>query len=95
MNVPYRVELSQPNATVLLSGGRHAARKPERAQGLLAADAGASDGVIARNAGAGGSTVYRTRRRFVTGQPGGAQHGPQAVRQTGGCGRFKRHSSKA
>jgi hypothetical protein len=94
MNVPSRVELSQPNATVLLSGGRHAARKLERAQSLLAADAGASDGEIARNAGAGGSTVYRTRRRFVTGQPGGGAQ-PRAVRQTGGCGHFKRHSSKA
>ncbi len=32
---------------------------------LLAADAGASDGDIAGNVGVGGSTVYRTKQRFV------------------------------
>ena len=34
---------------------------------LLAADAGASDEEIARSVGVGGSTVYRTKRRFVPG----------------------------
>jgi transposase len=34
---------------------------------LLAADAGASDEDIATNVGVGGSTVYRTKRRFVLG----------------------------
>jgi transposase len=34
---------------------------------LLAADAGASDEEIARSVGVGGSTVYRTKRRFVLG----------------------------
>jgi transposase len=34
---------------------------------LLAADAGASDEEIARNVGVSGSTVYRTKRRFVLG----------------------------
>jgi transposase len=34
---------------------------------LLAADAGASDEEIARNVGVGGSTVCRTKRRFVLG----------------------------
>jgi transposase len=53
--------------TALLSGGKHAARKLKRAQILLAADAGASDEDITRNVGAGGSTVYRTKRRFVLG----------------------------
>jgi transposase len=38
-----------------------------RAQVLLAADAGASDEEIARSVGVGGSTVYRTKRRFVLG----------------------------
>jgi len=32
---------------------------------LLAADAGASDEEIATSVGVGGSTVYRTKRRFV------------------------------
>jgi transposase len=50
-----------------LSGGKHAARKLKRAQILLAADAGASDDEIARSVGVGGSTVYRTKRRFVLG----------------------------
>ena len=68
MNVRYRVELSQAERselTALLSGGKHAARKLKRAQILLAADAGASDDDIARSVGAGGSTVYRTKQRFV------------------------------
>ena len=70
MNVRYRVELSQTERaelTTLLSGGKPAARKLKRAQILLAADAGASDEEIARNVGVGGSTVYRTKRRFVLG----------------------------
>jgi transposase len=70
MNVRYRVELSQverDELTAVLSGGRHAARKLKRAQILLAADAGARDEDIALNVGVGGSTVYRTKRRFVEG----------------------------
>jgi transposase-like protein len=70
MNVRYRVELSQVERSelkALLSGGKHASRKLKRAQILLAADAGASDEEIARSVGVGGSTVYRTKRRFVEG----------------------------
>jgi transposase len=70
MNVRYRVELSQTERaelTALLSGGKHAARKLKRAQILLAADAGASDDDIATSVGVGGSTVYRTKQRFVRG----------------------------
>jgi hypothetical protein len=51
----------------LLSGGKHACRKLKRAQILLAADAGAGDEEIARSVGVSGSTVYRTKRRFVEG----------------------------
>ena len=47
--------------------GAHAVRKLKRAQILLAADAGVSDDVIARSVGVGGSTVYRTKQRFVVG----------------------------
>ena len=36
-------------------------------EGDLAADAGAGDEEIARSVGVGGSTVYRTKRRFVLG----------------------------
>ena len=70
MNVRYRVELSQGERSELaglLSGGKHAARKLKRAQILLAAEAGASDEDIATSVGVGGSTVYRTKRRFVVG----------------------------
>jgi len=70
MNVGYRVELSQTERgelKALLSGGKHAARKLKRAQILLAADAGASDEEITRSVGVSGSTVYRTKRRFVLG----------------------------
>src|SRR5271166_1472438 len=70
MNVRYRVELNQSErdeVTALLSGGKQAARKLKRAQILLAADAGASDEDIAISVAVGGSTVYRTKRRFVEG----------------------------
>src|SRR2546423_4519726 len=70
MNVRYRIELSQAERdelTGMLSGGKHAARKLKRAQILLAADAGSSDEEIARAVSVGGSTVYRTKRRFVEG----------------------------
>ena len=70
MNVRYRVDLSQIERTelrALLKGGKQASRKLKRAQILLAADAGGSDEEIARSVGVGGSTVYRTKRRFVEG----------------------------
>lgn len=70
MNIRYRVELSEAERgelETLLSGGTCSARKLKRAQILLAADAGASDEVIAAMVGIGGSTVYRTKRRFVLG----------------------------
>src|SRR5215831_9160290 len=70
MNVRYRVELSEverQGLKALLSGGKHCARKLRRAQILLAADAGARDEEIARSVGVGGSTVSRTKRRFVLG----------------------------
>jgi transposase len=70
MNIRYRVNLSQAERdqlTALLSGGKHPARKLKRAQILLAADAGVSDEAIATAVSVGGSTVYRTKRRFVEG----------------------------
>jgi transposase len=70
MNVRYRVDLNQTEREQLdsmLSGGKHGVRRLKRAQILLAADAGASDEEIARSVGVGGSTVYRTKRRFVLG----------------------------
>jgi len=73
MNVLYHVELSQAERgelTTMLSKGKRAARKLKRAQILLAADAGSSDEEIARAVAVGGSTVYRTKRRFVEGKDG-------------------------
>ena len=70
MNVVYRVELSQTERDELkglLSAGKYAARKLKRAQILLATDAGVSDDDIATSVGVGGSTVYRTKQRFVLG----------------------------
>jgi transposase len=90
MNVRYRVELSQAERselTSLLSGGKHLARKLKRAQILLAADAGASDKGIATSVGVGGSTVYRTKRRFVVGNLEEAlseEHRPGADRKLSG-----------
>ena len=70
MNLRYRVELSQVERNelkTLISAGKQQARKLKRAQILLAADAGATDEDIAISVGVGGSTVYRTKRRFVLG----------------------------
>ncbi len=70
MTIRYRVDLSEAERTqltTLLNGGKHAARKIKRAQILLAAEAGVSDEVIASSLSVGGSTVYRTKRRFVQG----------------------------
>ena len=70
MNVRYGVTLTQyerDQLGMLLSAGKHPARKLKRAQILLAADAGVGDDDIAASVGVGGSTVYRTKRRFVEG----------------------------
>ena len=70
MTVRYRVELSEAERRELramLNGGRHAARKLKRAQILLATDAGMPDETIACGLAVSGSTVYRTKRRFVEG----------------------------
>ncbi len=70
MNIRHRVELDEAERVQLramLSGGKHAARKIKRARILLAAEAGLGDEEIARIVSVGGSTVYRTKRRFVEG----------------------------
>jgi transposase len=70
MNIRYRVTLTQyerDELAALLSGGRQGVRKLKRAQILLAADASVGDEEIAASIGVGGSTVYRTKRRFVEG----------------------------
>jgi transposase len=77
MNIRYRVDLSEAERSQLqamLSGGRHAARTLKRAQILLAADAGVPDEVIATSVVVSGSTVYRTKRRFVEGNLDKALH---------------------
>ena len=66
--IKFHVDLSQSEREqlqALLSGGRHASRKIKRAQILLAADEGVTDEVIAATVKVSGSTIYRTRRRFV------------------------------
>jgi len=68
MNIRYLVTLTageRHQLQGLLSGGQGAVRKMKRAQILLAADAHATDDVIARTVGVGTSTVYRTKQRFV------------------------------
>jgi len=68
MNIRYRVDLtSEERAELgrLLSGGKCAARRLKRAQILLAADVGSSDEAIERTLAVSGSTIYRTKRRFV------------------------------
>ena len=68
MNLRYSVELTEAERcklAALMSGGRHSARRIKRAQILQAADAGLGDEAIAAGIAVGGSTVYRTKRRFV------------------------------
>jgi transposase len=90
MNIRYHVELSQAERnelTALLSGGKHPARKLKRAQILLAADACTADEDIATTLSVGGSTVYRTKRRFVEGNLAKAlneEPRPGAVRKLSG-----------
>jgi hypothetical protein len=70
MNIRYHVELSEAERcelTALVGGGKHYARKIKPAQILLAADRGLSDDDIAAAVAVGGSSVYRTKRRFVEG----------------------------
>src|SRR3954470_24446486 len=77
MTIRYRVDLSDAERSdleALLRGGRRAARTLKRAQVLLAADAGMPDETIAQSLGVGGSTVYRTKRRFVEGNLEKALH---------------------
>jgi hypothetical protein len=73
MNVRYRVELSQ---TERATYGPSERRQARGTQAQASADfAGgrprASDGAIARSVGVGGSTIYRTKRRFVLGNLAG------------------------
>jgi len=68
MNVRYRIELDQAERVelaALLQGGTQPVRRLKRAQILLAADTGLDDAAIISAVGVSGSTVYRTKRRFV------------------------------
>jgi DNA-binding CsgD family transcriptional regulator len=68
LNIKFRVDLSQSERDqldALLSGGRHATRKIKRAQILVAASDGLSDEAIAATLKVSGSTIYRTKGRFV------------------------------
>jgi hypothetical protein len=94
MNIRYCVDLSQAERdelTALLGGGKHPARKIKRAQILLAADAGIDDETIAASVAVSGSTVYRTKRRFVEGnwKPPSARS-PGLVRRASSQARKKR-----
>jgi transposase len=68
MNVRYRVDLSQSEREelgALVSGGKQPVRRLKRMQILLAADAGVRDEAIAASVQTSGSTIYRTKKRFV------------------------------
>ena len=68
MNVRYRVDLSQSERDelgALVSGGKQPVRRLKRMQILLAADAGVNDEAIAASVQTSGSTIYRTKKRFV------------------------------
>ena len=70
MNIRYRVDLSETEReelAAMLNVGKHAAPKLKRARILMAANAGIGDEVIARTLSVSGSTIYRTKRRFVEG----------------------------
>lgn len=74
MNALYIVDLAEDERTVLnemLSGGSAKVRRVKWGQILLAADQGKTDKEIAASVGAGTSTVYRTKRKYVE---GGLEH---------------------
>ena len=83
MNIRYHVELSEAERcelTALVGSGKHYAHK--RAQILLAADSGLTDDDIAAAVAVGGSTVYRTKRRFVEGNLEAAERGAAGRRRS-------------
>jgi len=66
----YIVDLTREERAQLLNfikSGKHSARKLNRAQILLLADEGKTDGEIAEALHTGTATVQRTRQRFVEG----------------------------
>ncbi len=68
MNARYRVDLSQSerdDLVALVRGGQQPVRRLKRMQILLAADADVSDEAIAAAVQTSGSTIYRTKKRFV------------------------------
>ena len=68
MTIRYRVDLSQSERDelrALVSGGKLPVRRLKRIQILLAADARVTDEAIAASVGTSGSTIYRTKKRFV------------------------------
>jgi transposase len=75
MNIRYRVKLrkrERKELKALISGGTQAVRKVKRAQILLAVDEGRTDEEIGASIGAGLSTIFRVKRRFVEGNLEGA-----------------------
>ena len=68
MNVLYRIDLSQAERDelgALVSKGKLPVRRLKRMQILLAVDGGVSDEAIAAAVQISGSTIYRTKKRFV------------------------------
>ena len=68
MNARYQVDLSQSerdDLVALVRGGQQPVRRLKRMQILLAADADVSDEAIAAAVQTSGSTIYRTKKRFV------------------------------
>lgn len=85
MNERYLVELTEEERLgleTLVRGGSQFARDIKRAQILLAADRGLSDGVIAAAVRVGTATVYRAKRRFVE---GGVEHAIHDSPRPGSC----------
>jgi transposase len=68
MNVVYRVDLTAEECDQLASivASKEGAQKRKRAQILLAAARGIADATIAETLPCGLSTIYRTKKRFVT-----------------------------
>jgi hypothetical protein len=71
MDVRYRVELSQGEPDELASQRRQALGTQTQAGAGLAGGRRRSDDEIVTSVGVSGSTVYRTKRRFVLGNLGG------------------------
>ena len=84
MNIRYHVELSEAERcelTALVGSGKHTPARSNEPR-FCSPPTGLSDEDIAAAVAVGGSTVYRTKRRFVKGNIEAAERGAAGRRRS-------------